>query len=136
VAKQTKSFRFVTGEHEGESFYRARAKMTNEKVVDQFREILEGLRALGRIHAGDDKTGQKLVDALRIKTDSTTLTVLWSAPADDVWAMIDAHCKVFWEKMKKHRKRRGWGRHRHWRDYDWDKKKKSKKKEIPPEEDF
>jgi hypothetical protein len=141
VARQTKSFRFVTGEHDGESFFRARAKMTNEEVTGQVREIVEGLRALGQIHVGDNETGQKLVNALKIKTDGTTLTVLWSAPAEDVWAIIDAHRKIFEEKMKKHRERHGWGRHEDWRkrwgqQRDWHKKAEPGKKEISPEEDF
>lgn len=140
LAKQTKSFRFVTGEHDGESFYRSRAVMTNEEVVGQLKEIVEGLRALGQIHVGNNETGQKLVDGLRIKTEGTKLTVLWSAPAEDVWAIIDAHRKIFEEKMKKHRQRSGWGRHHDWRKrwghHDWKKKSESEKKEVPPEEDF
>jgi len=133
VAKQTQSFRFVTGEHEGTSFYRARATMTNEAVVGQLREILEGLRALGQIHVGDSKTGQKLVDALKFKADGMTLTILWSAPAEDVWTIVDAHRKIFEEKMKQHR---GWGRCRceGWGKHD--KKETPKKKQVPPEEDF
>src|SRR4029079_6202613 len=38
VAKQTESFRFVTGEHEGQSFYRSRSTMTNDAVVGQLKE--------------------------------------------------------------------------------------------------
>ena len=140
LAKQTESFRFVTGEHEGESFYRARAKMTNEEVVGQLKEIVEGLLALGQIHVGDNETGRKLVDALRVKAGGTTLTVLWKAPAVDVWAIVDAHRKIFKEKMKKHRKRSGWGRHQDrrqcWGQGDRGKKAAPKKKEASPEEDF
>jgi hypothetical protein len=136
VAKQTKSYRFVAGEHEGESFYRARAKMTNDEVVDQLTEILAGARALGRIHVGDNETGRKLVDALRIKPDGETLTVLWSAPADDVWAIIETHWKIFEEEMRKRRPRRGWGGPQRWRQHRRGQKDTPKEKEISPEEDF
>ncbi len=134
MAKQTKSFRFVTGEHEGESFYRSRAVMTNEEITGQLKEIIEGLRALGKIHFGNNEVGQNLVDGLRVKTAGTKLTVLWSAPAVDVWAIIDAHRKIFKEKMKKHSQRSG-GRKR-WGHHDWKKESKSEKKKVSPEEDF
>jgi hypothetical protein len=136
LAKQTKSFRFVTGEHDGESFYRSRSEMTNEEIVGQLKEILEGLRALGYIHVGDNEVGKNMVDAFRIKADGTTLTVLWKAPADDVWAMIEAHKKIFEEKMKKHRQRHGWGGHHRWHHRGGYKKAEPKKKDVPPEEDF
>ena len=144
LAKQTKSFRFVTGEHDGESFYRSRSVMTNEDVVGDLKEIVEGLRALGNLHVGNNEAGKRLVDGLRIKAEGTKLTVLWSAPAEDVWAIIDAHRKIFEEKMKKHRSRYGWGRHhdghhdwrKRWGHHDWKKKSESEKKEVPPEEDF
>jgi len=143
VVKQTKSFRFVTGEHDGESFYRARAVMTNEDIAGHGKEIVEGLKALGYIHVGNNETGKKLVDGLRIKTSGTTLTILWSASADDVWAIIDAHRKIFAERMKKHsQQRRGWGGQTDWRSRwsrgrsDWGKKPAPKKDEVPKEEDF
>jgi hypothetical protein len=137
VAKQTKSFRFVTGEYDGESFYRARAKMTQGEVVGQLTDIVEGLRALGQIHVGDNETGRKLLDALRINTDGTTLTVLWSAPAEDVWAIIDAHRKIYQEKKKQYRQRHGRGWLQDWgRQRDGCEKAESGKKDRPPEEDF
>lgn len=132
VAKQTQSFRFVAGEHEGMSFYRARAVMTNETVVGQVREIVEGLKALGQIHVGDNKTGQKLVDALKVKTDGTKLTIAWSAPANDVWTIVDAHKKIFEERMKRH----GWGCCAYGKCEKCRQKEMPKKKQVLPEDDF
>lgn len=141
LAKQIKSFRFVTGEHEGESFYRSRSVMTNEDVVGDLKQIVEGLRALGNIHVGNNEAGKRLVDGLRIKAEGTRLTVLWSAPAEDVWTILDAHRKIVEEKMKKHRSRYGRSRHHDWRKrwghHDGKRGPESeKKKEISPEEDF
>ncbi|HUS39033.1 MAG TPA: hypothetical protein VMX74_06265 [Pirellulales bacterium] len=142
LARQTKSFRFVTGEHDGQSFYRSRAEMTNKEVASQVQELVEGLRALGQIHVGDNESGRKLVDDLRVKTNGTTVSVLWKGPASDVWTMIETHKKIFKEKMEKYRKRHGDGHHDHWHkrwhDRYKDKKKGEPKKEkgVAPEEDF
>ena len=56
LAKKIESFRFVTGEHDGRSFYRSRTEMTDEEVVGQLKEIVEGLRALGLLeYVGSDR---------------------------------------------------------------------------------
>jgi hypothetical protein len=109
LAKQAESFRFVTGEYEGQAFYRARAEMTNPKVAAQLQEVVEGMRALGQLHVGDNEVGLRLVNDLRVKTDGGELTVLWKGSAEEVWAIVEAHKKIFAEKkakyaaMKKHR---------------------------------
>lgn len=142
LARQTKSFRFVTGEHDGESFYRSRAKMTNEEVSRQVKELVEGVRALGQIHVGENEIGKKLVNDLRVKTEGTTVTVLWKGSANDVWTMIETHKKIFKEKMEKYGKRYGRGHHSHWHkrwsDHYQGKKRGERDKEdrVPPEEDF
>lgn len=144
LAKQTKSFRFVTGEHNGQSFYRSRATMTSDEVAGQVKELVEGVRALGQLHVGDNEVGKRLVNDLRIKHSGATVTVLWKGSANDVWTVIETHKKFFKEKMAKHRKRHGHhGHHRHgdwkkrWHDHYKDKQKgKPKQKEVPPEEDF
>jgi hypothetical protein len=97
IRKQTKSFRFVLGEKEGQSFYRSRSEMTNPEIVGSLKEVIEGARALARIHC-KDKAGAKLVDAVQIKPEGTTLTVSWKAPADEVFVQVDQLC----EKIKKH----------------------------------
>ena len=130
LAKQTQSFRFVTGEYEGKSFCRARAKMTNTGVAAHLKAIIEGARALGLLHVGADKKGKNMVNDLRVKTEGTTLTVLWSAPAADVWAVIDSHKKKFAAKMAKRCERRGCKKH------GMGRKHAPKKEKILPEEDF
>jgi hypothetical protein len=112
VSKQLDSFRFVAGESEGQSFYRARAEMTNPEIAQQVKEIVEGARALGVLHCRDDVQGKALVNALRVKAEGNTLTILWSAPADEVWRIAELHAKIFEERMAKHRGRRGEKRER------------------------
>ena len=110
VAQQTKSFRFVAGEANGESFFRARGEYTNGDVVDQLKEIVEGARALGRLHNANNPVGNNLINGLKVKADGTKLTILWKASAVDVWTMTDAHLKIFAEHAKKWREHHK-GRH-------------------------
>ena len=98
LVKQTDSFRFVTGEADGKSFFRARAVMTNNEVTAQAQQVVEGGKALAMIHAGDDPRDKKLASALNVKAKGKNLTILWSAPADDVYAEIDE----IGQKIEKH----------------------------------
>jgi hypothetical protein len=142
LANRTRSFRLVTGEHDGQSFFRSRSIMTDKEVAAQVRALLEGLRALGQIHVGDNQTGQRLVNDLRIKTRGTTVTVLWKGSAKDVWTIIEAHQKILREKWEKYRKRDAGGHHlpwqKRWQDYRKDRKpaERDRKPDVPPEEDF
>ena len=91
---------------------------------------------MGLIHFSDDEKGKKLINGLRVKAQGATLTVLWSAPANDVWDVIQIQAKVFAEKMAKRARHRG-----HWSRRGLPKKQAPrkgtpKKKPIPPEEDF
>lgn len=126
LVKQTESYRFVTGEYQGQSFFRSRSVMTGSEVVGQLNRVIDGGRALAEIHLGDNATGKKLVDGLRVKTDDKTLTVLWSGSADDVYATIDLYAKRIEEHLAKMRGKRDWKR------APTDKKKPK----LSPEEDF
>jgi hypothetical protein len=103
VSKQLDSFRFVAGESEGQSFYRARAEMTNPEIAQQVKEIVEGARALGLIHCQNDVQGKKLIEAVRVKAEGNTLTILWSAPADDVWQVANKAADQLKERMEQRR---------------------------------
>lgn len=105
LAKQTESFRFVMGESNGSSFYRARAVMSNDQVTKQLKEVVEGAIALGKLHVGKNEVGKRLIEATHLKTDDSTLTLLWNGSADDVLTMIEAHRKFFAEHRAKHRSR-------------------------------
>ncbi len=97
VKKQTKSFRLVVGEKDGQSFFRSRSEMTNTEIVGSLKEVVEGAQAMARIHA-EDPACAKLVNALQIKPDGTTLTLKWKAPAEEVFVQADR----LGEKLKKH----------------------------------
>lgn len=102
LLKQTESFRFVVGENEGESFFRMRSVMTNPQIVEQVKTVLNGGRALAVIHAGDDPARKQIAEAIKIKSEDKTVTFLWSAPADRVWAQIELHAKRIAEHMAHH----------------------------------
>lgn len=106
LVKQIESFRFVSGEHNGESFHRSRIVTNNAETAGQLKDIAEGMRALLAIHCRGNETGKKLVNAANIKLDDKTMTVLWSASADDVWAITEAHIKIIEARIAKHREHR------------------------------
>jgi hypothetical protein len=137
VAKQTESFRFVVGENQGKSFFRARAVMTNKEIVENVKEIAEGGKAVARIASGTNEQKLRLVNGLEIKPDGETLTLVWSGSADDVWQQVEAHAKK-WEAMRA--KRREHRHHGHAHHHDGDKKadrsEGSKKTAPSADEDF
>lgn len=110
VKKQTRSFRFVLGEKDGQSFFRSRSEMTNPEIVGSLKEVVEGAQAMARIHC-DDPVGKRLVNALQIQPQGTMLLLKWKAPAEEVFVQADRLC----EKLKKHcakmkeQHRHGWG---------------------------
>ncbi|MGA2618578.1 MAG: hypothetical protein ABSF26_13275 [Thermoguttaceae bacterium] len=101
LVKQIDSARFVVGENEGKSFFRAKANMTNTEVTGQVKAIIDGGVALAKLHCNKDELAKKLIDALHVTADGKTLTILWSAPAGDVWEMVQKHAKIMAEKWAK-----------------------------------
>lgn len=119
LVQQTESFRFVVGEHNGESFYRWRLVMNNAETAGELKEVVEGFRAVLSLGCCGQESSKKLVDATNIKFDDKTLTVLWSASAEDVWTVMEAQIKILEARLAKHlehRKHRGGqgrGKHDH-----------------------
>jgi hypothetical protein len=108
VAKQTKSFRFVVGEKDGQSFFRSRSVMTNPEIVGSLKEIVEGGKALAGIHFTDNEQAQGLVKNLDIDADGSTLTLLWEGPAETVWTQLELQSekmKAHFAKMREHHKK-------------------------------
>ena len=127
VAKKIDSFRLVMGEDHDQSFFRTRTVTTDAEVTNQLRAVIEGGRAMALLHCGDDPAGKKLVNPLTVKVEDKTLTVLWKAPADDVWDMIEKQVKILQEMHARHRA----AHHRH-----GEAPKGPARKTTPPEEDF
>jgi hypothetical protein len=99
--KHLETYRGAVGENEGQSFYRARAVLTNPEVVDQVKTVIEGIRAFARLHIGDDEKGKKIIDGFQVTSEGNTLRVRWNASAADVWDMMQTHGKFFAEKKAK-----------------------------------
>ena len=102
LAKQVESLQLSTGENEGKSFFDLKVLMANPEVVQQSKTIVEGGKALAAVHVGSDEVGKRLVDALQIKAEDKTLTIHWTASADDVWTSIQTHAKAWMEMKAKH----------------------------------
>jgi hypothetical protein len=108
VAKQTKSFRFVLGEKDGESFFRSRSVMTNPEIVDSLKEVVEGGKALAKIHFAANEQATMLVGGLEIIPDESTLTLTWKGPAEAVWTQLELQSekmKAHFAKMREHHKK-------------------------------
>ncbi len=102
LAKQVNWHAFVLGENNGQSFFHSVTVMTNEDVVGQVKTILDGLRALGTLHVGNNEKGKEMVKAVKIETEGKRVSVSWSGSADDVWDMIVLHAKIVKERRAKH----------------------------------
>ncbi len=102
VAKHIDSFRLVSGESDGQSFLRARAVMTDADTAAAGLDVLEGWKAQAKLFCPDE-LGRKLVAALNPKVDGNTLTILWSASADDVWSAVGEIRQAVAKHMARHR---------------------------------
>lgn len=103
VVKEMQSMRLVVGESEGKSFFRARFQMTNRKTTELGLQAVQGWKAQGNLLCPDE-LGRKLISALRPKIEDNTLTVLWSASADDVWKAAQQIESVIAKKIARHKK--------------------------------
>ena len=84
----------MTGEHEGQSFFRARVTMTNSEIAGQLNQVVEGGHALAKLHGGNESE-TKLVDGLREHVEGNSLTVLWRRLG---WRRLERHraaCQAF-----------------------------------------
>ncbi len=129
VVKQIDSFRLVSGETEGQSFFRARVTMTNPEAAAQGLAVLQGGKAQGNLFCADE-LGRKLINALNPKAEGPALTILWTASADDVWEETQKIEKLVARRIAQ--RKHGGGKHRHGAE----KPGGGDKKPVSPEEDF
>jgi hypothetical protein len=101
IVKQTESFHLAMGESQGQSFFQERIVMTDPGVVGNLKTITEGIKALGILHCNGNELGLKLVKALEVKAEDKTLEIRWSGSANEVWDMMELHCKKFAELKAK-----------------------------------
>lgn len=106
VLKHLESLRLVSGEHEGKSFVRSRYVMTDPATVALALEVVEGRKAEAELLLPDE-LGRKLVAALRPKVDGSTITLLWSAPADEVWEELQKIEKMIAKHRARHKEHHG-----------------------------
>jgi len=103
IVKQIEAVRIAMGENNGQSFFRGKATMTNAEVVNQVKTIIEGGKAMASLRVAKDEQIKKMVDAVKITPEGKTLTVSWSAPASEVWAVAQKVAK----EIKKHHDQMG-----------------------------
>ncbi len=93
VVKQIESAHISVGESGGQSFLHARATMKTTEVTQQVKAIVDGGKALAAMHVANDAAAKKLVDALQVTAEGTTLNVRWTGSANDVWNLLEKHAK-------------------------------------------
>ena len=101
LAKQMESVRIAVGEQSGQSFFRAKAVMTNAEVVGQVKAIVEGAKALATLHCGSNPQVKKLIDALTVNVNDKTVHLTWSGAAGDVWELLQKHAQRMAEMRAK-----------------------------------
>jgi Spy/CpxP family protein refolding chaperone len=92
-AKQLDSIRVTAGENNGQSFFRARVAVVSEEVANQMKAVVEGGKALALLRAGSDEQAKKIIDGLKISVQDKSLALQFSAPAGDIWQMIQKQAK-------------------------------------------
>jgi hypothetical protein len=108
VLKSGKAFRVALGEHEGQSFYRAKLDMKSAAAAGEAEDVVQGLASLASLRWGDDEAVMALVKGVDNKVEGDTCTISWDAPADRVWTVVEKAADS-WEKRQDGR----WRRHGH-----------------------
>ena len=106
VLKQIESFRFVIGEHEGQSFLRKRVNFTDPAAAALALQVVEGRKAEAVLLCPDE-LGRKFMAAATPKLEGATITVLWSAPADEVWQEVQKIEQLIAKHRAKHKEHQG-----------------------------
>ncbi len=106
VLKQIESFRTVAGEQDGKSFVRSRYIMTDPATAALALEVVEGRKAEAVLLCPDE-LGRKFMAAIQPKVEGSTITLLWSASADDVWQEVQKIEKLIERHRARHREHHG-----------------------------
>jgi hypothetical protein len=100
VLKQGRSFRVAMGEHEGQSFYRARLDMKSGGAAEEVQNVVQGFASLVRLRWGDEAAAMKLLAGLEVDARGDTCMISWDAPAAGVWDVVEKAADA-WEKRQR-----------------------------------
>jgi len=106
VLKQMESARIVAGEHDGQSFVRSRYVMTDPATAALALEVVEGRKAEAVLLCPDE-LGRKFMAAIKPKVEGSSITLLWTASADDVWQEVQKIEKLIERHRAKHKAHHG-----------------------------
>ncbi|MEI8375081.1 MAG: hypothetical protein WCJ35_19845 [Planctomycetota bacterium] len=101
VLKQAESFRVALGEHDGQSFYRAKLVMKSREAASQVKAINDGFQAMVSLKFSGDADVMKLIDGLQATVKGSTVRIRWDASADDVWTVAEKLAKKAAEHFMK-----------------------------------
>ena len=77
------------GEADGKTFLDASLVTEAAEVAEQIRNIVEGVRAMAMLQAGQDPEVAQLINAVKTNISDATLTISAEAPVDQVWGMME-----------------------------------------------
>lgn len=105
MLRQVKSLRFAAGENKSDMFLRAEAEMNDTETAGRAKTMLEGFRAMAEGAIRDNPDARKMLDALKVTSDGKTLTLEWSASAEEIWKMADEFAERAAERRAMRRSR-------------------------------
>jgi len=97
VVNKSKLLSITVGEHQGEVYGVVKFVAESEKVAEQLKAVVEGLRAMAILQHGKNEEAKGILQALSVSTSGQTVTAQWRGAAEDVWKLIE-------KELKKHQR--------------------------------
>lgn len=89
AAERVRTLDVVLGEADGKTFLDAALVTEAAEVAEQIRNIVEGVRAMATLQAGQDPEVAQLINAVKTNVSGETLTISAEVPVDQVWDMME-----------------------------------------------
>ena len=93
IVNQSKLFRVVLGERDGEVFGQLKFVAKSDEAAEQVEDILQGLRAMALLQHGSDEEARKIIERLTVTMSRRTVQVEWRGAAEGVWRLLEQEFK-------------------------------------------
>lgn len=89
LVTQSEAFSLAVGESNGQVFAEAQLTMKSSVAARLVKEIVEGICAMAVLQWSDDPSLAALLGRCEVRQADTRTTVVFRAPADEVWREVD-----------------------------------------------
>lgn len=89
LVTQSEMFGVSISEQGGKVCFQGKLIAKSKEMAEKAKSVVEGGRAMAELHHGQDAEAAKLIKALKVSVADVSLSVEFSAPADDVWAQLE-----------------------------------------------